>query len=84
MRSSQASQFSDPLSAGETIVIQGAGFDGGAQLRIGGVAVTPISISPTNIVAIVPSGLSGTAAHVQVSSAGAMSNIVLVPLASQL
>ncbi|HXA49819.1 MAG TPA: IPT/TIG domain-containing protein [Candidatus Acidoferrum sp.] len=80
----QASQFSDPLSAGETIVIQGAGFDGGAQLLIGGVAVTPLSISATDIVATVPSGLSSAAATIQVLSGGGASNIVLAALAAQL
>lgn len=77
----QASQYSDPLSEGETVVIQGAGFAAGAQLSIGGVTVTPISISPTSIVATVPAGLSGAAAKVQVLSGGAASNSVLVALA---
>jgi hypothetical protein len=77
----QASQLSDPLSAGETVVIQGAGFESGAQLSIGGVTVTPTSISPTSIVATVPGGLSGAAATVQVLSGGGASNSVLVALA---
>jgi hypothetical protein len=55
----QATGFTDPLSEGETIVIQGAGFDSSAQVLIGGVAVTPISIASTNIVAVVPAGLFG-------------------------
>jgi hypothetical protein len=80
----QATQFSDPLSAGETIVIQGAGFDSSAQLLIGGIAATSVSISPANIVAIVPAGLSGAAATVRVVSGGSASNTVLSALASQL
>jgi Beta-propeller repeat/IPT/TIG domain len=75
-----ASPFSDPISDGETILVQGSGFGTGAQLLIGGVAATPISISPTNIVAIVPSGLPGAAATVQVLSGGATSNSVVVAL----
>jgi hypothetical protein len=73
-----ASHFSDPISGGETIVVQGSGFGSGAQLLIGGVAVTPISISPTSIVAIAPSGLTGGAATVQILSGGAASNSVVV------
>jgi uncharacterized protein (TIGR03437 family) len=65
-------------------VIHGAGFDGGAQLRIGGIEVTPISISATDIVAVVPSDLPGAVAQVQVFSGGTASNTVLVPLASLL
>jgi hypothetical protein len=75
-----ASHFSDPISGGETILVQGSGFGTGARLWIGGVAATPISISPTNIVAIVPSGLPGAAAAVQVLSDGATSNTVVVAL----
>jgi hypothetical protein len=75
-----ASHFSDPISDGETILIQGSGFGTGAQLLIGGVPVTPNSISPTSIVAIVPSGLPGAAAAVQVLSDGSTSNTVVVAL----
>lgn len=75
-----ASYFSDPISGGQTILVAGSGFGSGAQLFIGGVAATPTSISPTNIVAIVPSGLPGAAATVQVLFNGATSNSVLVPL----
>jgi hypothetical protein len=72
--------FSDPISAGETILVQGSGFETGAQLSIGGVAATPISISSSGIVAIVPSGLPGVAATVQVLSGDAASNSVVVAL----
>ncbi len=72
--------FSDPISGGETILVQGNGFGTAAQLSIGGVATTPISISPTGIVAIVPSGLPGVAATVQVLSGDAASNSVVVAL----
>ena len=75
-----ATHFSDPISEGDTILVQGSGFGRGAQLLIGGVAVTPISISATSIVAMVPSGLQGTAATVQVLSDGATSNSVVVAL----
>jgi hypothetical protein len=75
-----ASHFSDPISDGETILVQGSGFGTGAQLLIGGVAATPISVSPTIIVAIVPAGLPGAAATVQVLSDGGTSNSVAVAL----
>jgi hypothetical protein len=74
------SRFSDPLFDGETILVEGSGFTTGAQLLIGGVAAMPISISPTRIVAIVPSGLPGAAATVQVLSGGDISNSVVVAL----
>jgi hypothetical protein len=75
-----ATHFSDPIFEGQTILVQGSGFGTGAQLLIGGVAATPISISPTSIAAIVPSGLTGAAATVQVLSDGATSNSVVVAL----
>jgi IPT/TIG domain len=74
------SGFSDPISERETILVQGSGFGAGAQLLIGGVSATPISISPTSIEAIVPSHLSGAAATVQVLFEGVTSNSVLVAL----
>ncbi len=76
-----ASMLDGQIAAGETIVVQGAGFATGAQLSIGGVAVTPISVTPTTMLAIVPPNVPGTAAEVQVQSAGASSNQVLVPVA---
>ncbi len=75
-----ASHLSDPIFDGETIVVQGSGFGTGAQLLIGGVAATLISISPTSIVAIVPSGLTGDAATVQVLFGGVTSNSVVAAL----
>jgi hypothetical protein len=74
------SHFSDALADGETIIVEGAGFGNGAQLLVGGLAATPISISPTSIVAIVPWGVPGETANVQVLSDGAASNSVVVPL----
>lgn len=76
-----ANHFSDPIFAGEIIVVQGAGFETGARLLIGGKEATLLSISPNNIVAVVPSGLPGGAAAVQVVvSGGATSNSVLAAL----
>jgi len=75
-----ASHFSDPVSAGQVIRIRGSGFGSAAQLRIGGATTTPISIGPTEIVAMTPDRLSGGAVTVQVSSDGAVSNAVLVAL----
>ena len=74
------SHFSDPVREGETILVQGSGFGTGAQLLIGGIAATPVAITPTSIVAMVPSDLTDGAAIVQVLSGGAASNSVLVAL----
>ena len=61
-------------------LVLGAGFGTDAQLSIGGAAVTTISSSATNLVAIVPWGLAGAAATVQVLSGGGTSNSVLAAL----
>jgi uncharacterized protein (TIGR03437 family) len=74
------SRFTDPLSDGETILVQGAGFGTGLHLLVSGVEATPVSVSPTTIVAIVPTGLPGASATVQVLSDGAASNSVTVAL----
>jgi hypothetical protein len=75
------SHLSDPLFDGERVLVQGSGFANSAQLLIGGVAVAPLSVTPTNLVVIVPAGLGGGAAAVQVVSGGATSNSVTVALA---
>ncbi len=78
-----AASFVDgPISAGETIVVNGAGFGSNAQLTIGGAMVSPISISPTTITATVPASLPAAAAAVEVQSGGASSNSVLMPVAA--
>lgn len=69
--------FSDPISVGETILVEGAGFGSGSQVLIGGAAATVVSVTSTGIEVAVPPGL-GTAATVQVLSGGDASNIVLV------
>jgi uncharacterized protein (TIGR03437 family) len=77
-----ASLVDGPLSAGETIVILGAGFGSDAQLLIGGAAVPALSISPTRIVAVLPSNLPNAPVAVQVQSGGATSNPVPIPVAA--
>jgi uncharacterized protein (TIGR03437 family) len=72
-----ASLLDGAISAGETIVVRGAGFGGDAELMIGGKVIPAISISPTQITAVVPSNLP-EAAEVEVHSGGAASNEVLV------
>jgi uncharacterized protein (TIGR03437 family) len=76
-----ASSLDGPVSEGETIVVRGAGFGSGAQLMMGAAAVPAISASATQITAVVPM-LPGTAVVVQVQSGGALSNEVLVPVAT--
>jgi uncharacterized protein (TIGR03437 family) len=76
-----ASFLDGPVSAGETIVINGAGFGSDAQLTIGGAAVSPLSIAATSITAIVPAGVPAAAAAIEVQSGGASTNQVLMPVA---
>ena len=77
-----ASVLDGPISAGETIVVQGAGFGTDAQLLIGGAAVPAISVASTSITATVPMSMAlGGAVEVQVQSGGGSSNKVLMPLA---
>ena len=77
-----ASLLDGPMSAGETIVVQGVGFGTHPQLSIGGIAVPAISTTPGSITAIVPLSLAGSAATVvQVSSAGEVSNPLPVAVA---
>ena len=75
---SAASLLDGPISAGETVIVQGAGFGGNPQLSIGGVIAQPISMTATSITAAVPQTVPAGAAEVQVSSGGASSNPVLV------
>ncbi len=77
-----ASLLADPISAGETVVVTGAGFASGVQVLINGVAATVLSAQASKITAVVPAGVSGTYATVQVQSGGASSNSVLVPVAA--
>jgi hypothetical protein len=77
-----ATQLDGPISAGEAIVIRGAGFGSDSQLTISGTTVPLISLSSTQITATVPSNLSGTEALVQVQSDGMSSNAVKVPLSA--
>lgn len=76
-----ASLVDGPLSPGETIVVNGAGFGSAAQLTIAGAPVAPISITPTTITATVPANLPAAAAAVAVQSGGATTNPVLMPVA---
>jgi uncharacterized protein (TIGR03437 family) len=75
-----ASLIDSPLSAGETIVINGAGFGSNARLTIGGAAVSPLSITLTAITATVPATVPAAAAAVEVQSGGAGANQVLMPV----
>ncbi len=75
-----ASVLDGPLSAGETILVRGAGFGSDAQLTIGGMAVPALSTSSSQITAVIPANLPLTPAVVQVQSGGALSNPVLAPV----
>lgn len=76
-----ASLLDGTISSGETILVTGAGFASDAKLTIGGTAVTAISITPTQITAVVPPDLPN-AVLVEVHSGGASSNAVGVAVAA--
>jgi uncharacterized protein (TIGR03437 family) len=77
-----ASLLDGPIAAGETIVVNGAGFASNAQLTIAGAPVTPISITPAAITAVVPASVPAAAAAVEVQSGGARTNSVVIPVAA--
>ncbi len=76
-----ASLLDGPLSAGEVILITGAGFGSDARVLIGDEAIVPVSITPTAMAATVPASVPTGAALVQVQSGGKNSNPVLMPTA---
>lgn len=86
-----------PISEGEIITLFGSGFAsqitvatklpltttlGGVQVLINGTAVPIFSVTPTQVSAMVPYGISGATASVVVSNAGKLSNTVTVPVAA--
>jgi uncharacterized protein (TIGR03437 family) len=77
-----ASQLSDRISNGETLVVNGAGFGSDAQLTFNGVVIPTISISPSAITAAGPLNNPAPGAanvtNIQVLSGGKASNPVLV------
>ncbi|HWB83835.1 MAG TPA: SBBP repeat-containing protein [Bryobacteraceae bacterium] len=73
-----ASLLDNSLAPGETIVVRGAGFGSDAQLLFNGAATPAISLTPTAIIAAVPSDAAIAPMTVQVQSGGALSNEVLV------
>lgn len=77
-----ASLLDGPISAGETIVVAGAGFGNNPQLSIGGTVLTPISTTATSITAVVPQSVPAAAAQFQVQTAGSNSNSVLIPVSA--
>lgn len=76
-----ASFIDGPLAAGETIVVNGAGFSSNAELMIGGAVVAPVSITPSTITATVPASVPSAGAAIAVQSGGASTNQVLMPVA---
>ncbi len=58
-----ASLLDTPLSAGETIVVNGAGFGNDSQVSIGGAVVATIGITSTAITATVPANVPAAACN---------------------
>lgn len=77
-----ASQLSVPLSPSETIAICGSGFGTDAQVSVGGFNAPVIGYSSTCLTAAVPSGVHPGGANLQVETGGAVSNTVIVLVAS--
>jgi uncharacterized protein (TIGR03437 family) len=76
-----ASLLDGPVSAGETVVIRGAGFGSDAQVSMGGITVPLLSVTPTAITATVPAAVPSVAADLVVRSGGTASNHLLIPVA---
>jgi uncharacterized protein (TIGR03437 family) len=74
-----ASRIDDPLSGGETIVVQGEGFATDSRLAIGDLEITPLTVTPGEIKAVIPQGLLSGASAIQVRSSSALSNTVVAP-----
>jgi uncharacterized protein (TIGR03437 family) len=77
-----ASLLDGPLAAGETIAIRGAGFASDAQVLLGGVVAPAIAVTPNLITAAIPSDLASEPVVVQVQTGGAVSNHVLLNVAT--
>ena len=85
-----------PLSPGGFITMFGTGFPaqsttanlpfqtslGGVQVSVNTVAAPVYAISPTQISAVVPYGVTGSTAAIQITVNGSKSNVVNVPLAA--
>ena len=77
-----ASLLDDPLSAGEVIVIRGAGFSPDAQVSVNATLLSRTKVAPGAITAMIPANLPNIPVSVQVQSAGASSNSVLLNVAA--
>lgn len=69
-----ATQLGGPVSPGEIVSVNGAGFNAQSQLLINGSAVPQISQSVTQIVAAVPMSIAPGGALIQVENAAPASN----------
>jgi uncharacterized protein (TIGR03437 family) len=76
-----ASMRDGPISSGETILVDGAGFGPDSQLLINGSPVPAILTTASTITAVVPANLQ-TAATFAVESASAETNEVLIPVST--
>jgi uncharacterized protein (TIGR03437 family) len=77
-----ASLLDGQITAGETIVVRGAGFGSDAQLMINGAPATPISMTASSITAVVPQTVPAGAAVIQVQSGGTNANQIVVPVSA--
>jgi uncharacterized protein (TIGR03437 family) len=75
-----ASHIDDPLSGGETVAVQGEGFTADSRLAIGGAEAQVLAVTPREITAVLPAGVDGSSATIQVRTSSAVSNSVLVPI----
>jgi uncharacterized protein (TIGR03437 family) len=75
-----ASLAAGPIAANEIVTLFGSGFPLAPEVRIGGLSCQVFYAGTTQINALVPGGLTGTAASVQVAGTAA-ANVPLAPAA---
>jgi hypothetical protein len=78
-----ASQLAAPIAPGEVIALNGSGFGNESQISLNGAGLPTVSLSPTQIVAVMPASMqtSGTL-QFAVTSGGNTSNLVQMPATS--
>lgn len=81
MDASAMIRFPESLQAGAEIVIQGVNFSDAPIVEMNGIQITPISIQPTQIIALLPPDIEGSSVVVAVTTAAGRSNELSVVIA---
>jgi uncharacterized protein (TIGR03437 family) len=78
-----ASQLAAPIAPGEAIALNGSGFGSGSQVSLNGSPLPTVSVSPTQLVAVIPtSARTGGTLQFTVTSGGSTSNLLQMPATS--